>query len=200
MDMASDVCRVVLAGIICSVMLAAWPSVSFWIRFSSARSGTVITNNYLKYHKFNSASCVFRSSQSHCLCVVFMCHAKLLPGSFVLCLHGSPLLEQQIQQFRNVLQWKIQLSGAEKRRRKIVLRITHQGFVKYLHLLQYCIWQLPDTHVNMKKLFVVALLIFQLKLWFCWIYCRCHVYCYDDAVPALFSVSVFQYCILSDGL
>ena len=48
MDMASAVCRVVLAGIICSVMLAACPSVSLWIRFSSARCGTVITKNYLK--------------------------------------------------------------------------------------------------------------------------------------------------------
>ena len=46
-----------------------------------------------------------------------------------------------------------------KKRRKIVLRITHQGVVKYLQYLQYCIWQLPNTqcHVNTKKLFVVAL-------------------------------------------
>ena len=48
MDMASDVCRVVLAGIICSVMLAASLSVSLWIGFSSARCGTVITKNYMK--------------------------------------------------------------------------------------------------------------------------------------------------------
>ena len=118
----------------------------------------------------------------------------------LICPLPSPLLEQQKQQFRNVLQWKIQLSGAEKKKKNCPQNYTPGSrqilalvAVLYLTTSWYtckheetlCGSTLNfSTEIMILLYFIVVAMSIAMTM-------RCRHF---------FSVSVFQYCILSDGL
>ena len=102
-DMASDVCRVVLAGIICSVT-----------HVGSLTVGKLVDKIQFCSKWYCNHKQLFEITQIQLSVVRFQILAKSLPvcGLHVprktltrlICPLPSPLLEQQTQQFRNVLQ------------------------------------------------------------------------------------------------